>query len=63
VIRLVHPVTGQSFDASERGVPTWLRSGWARPEDLAPATDDSSSDSGGVPPDQTAGELDGAPPA
>lgn len=27
--RLVHPETGAEFDAPERAVPVWQRSGWA----------------------------------
>lgn len=27
-VRLVHPRSGGEFDADERSVPQWLRSGW-----------------------------------
>jgi hypothetical protein len=48
--RLVHPETGGEFDAPERSVPLWQRSGWAVKDDPAgggqPAPGKSTSAAG-----------------
>lgn len=46
---MYHPETGGEFDAPERAVPLWQRSGWAvkEPPSLAGATGSSSGQAAG----------------
>lgn len=62
-VRLYHPVSGGEFDAAERAVEQWQRSGWVRLADWQAAQAQQTAPDGAAPGSASTAKANGRGPA